>query len=215
MSFVDDSIATAIAWALRCWPHLGADTKRAYPAVDAENALRELYARYSSEQLGRRADIELPTRFRPVWRALHEVLELLRANAEIGRIHMCSLSGTPVSVRDFEGGQIGTEPPGRLFLFRRRGSPIEIGGIVDTAMPLPPLTHVVYRRGRPSPPKLSLSATLKQHVRSYHDECDMFGVRPSITGLAKKLGLPRRWIQEVWINAGYKIPPHGGSRRRN
>jgi hypothetical protein len=212
---VDDPIATAIAWALRCWPHLRADTKRACRAVDVENALRELYACNSSEQLGRRADIELPMRFRPLWRALHEVLELLRANAEIGRIHMRSLSGKLVSPRDFDGGQIGTEPPGRMFLFRRRGPPIEIGGIVDTAMPLPPLTHLVRRRGRPSAPKPWSSADVERRVRSYYEECDALGARRSITGLAKNLGLPRRWIEQVWINAGYEIPPHGGNRRRN
>jgi hypothetical protein len=197
---VGDPIALAISWALTYWPHLRADTKLAYPTVDAETALREIYASYSSETLGRRADIELPTKMRPVCRAAFDVLDLLRDNGELGRLRMFSITGLPVAGCDFEGGQIGTAPPGRMFLFRRRGSPLEIGRIIEQGATLPRRRKI---------PRRVLTALVHQ----YHDFCNRVVRDPSVVDLAGRVGVSRGVVQTAWVRAGYSLPSYGGKRR--
>jgi hypothetical protein len=194
-----DAISMAIKWALDCWPNFRAEVERVFPGADAETALRLLYANYTSETMERRADIEIPTKMRPLFRAAFDALKRLQAAAEDGRVEMWSVAELPMDKKVFEGAQIRTDPPGRMSLWRPRGEPITINKIVDCGKEAPPPRRKISR------------AELTEAIKQYRERRDSRSW--SYTELARQLDVSVSRISITWVKSGYPPLPHGGSRR--
>jgi hypothetical protein len=79
----------------------------------------------------------------------------------------------------------------------------KLTGIAGEAMAARPI---------PKRPQKPPNEELIPIVRAYHVNCAQDEITPTLKGLQEKMDLPRNWLREAWVEAGYPLL-HGGDRK--